>query len=300
MSQTETIYPLIRMRSIGNSINLAVYLYRYHLKQYFKLSLRAHLWLLVPIYGWAKFYAISALLSRLAFSEIIGQKETQKEAQSKIYPRMWNFLIAGILVFIIPLIWMFFYLIVVSLIWGILYALLMPVFGLPKISNPANPFDGLLYTMIFIPIAISVYLSPLWFYSRLFIAELPLAIENKSNAFKTIQKNWKLTKGFRFNLLKIISLAYSITLPIQVLVGQSVGRILGLIIRRVPVLSSLSSSSSVLLSFGILIILGVVSGIITLPFWQALKATVYYDLRCRKEGFDLHLHNLNTDIDQFN
>jgi hypothetical protein len=285
------------MLSIGNSINLAVYLYRYHLKQYFKLSLIAHLWLLVPIYGWAKFYATSALLSRLAFCEIIGQKETQKEAKIKIYPTMWNFLIAGILVFIIPVIWMLIFLILVSIIWGILYALLITVFGFPKVLNTANPFDGSLYTIILIPIVISVYLSPLWFYSRLFIAELPLAIENKSNAFKTLQQNWKLSKGFRFHLLKVISLAYSITLPIQISVGQSVGRILGLIIRRIPVLYSLSSS--VLMSFGVLIILGVFSGIITMPFWQALKAIVYYDLRCRQEGFDLQLQNLNPDLDQF-
>jgi len=297
MSQTQTTYPLMRMLSIGNSINLGVYLYRYHLKQYFKLALIAHLWLLVPIYGWAKFYATSALISRLAFCELIGQRENLKEAKSKIYPKMWNFLIAGILAFIIPIIWMLIFLIVVSLIWGLLYALLTTVFGFPKTFNSANPFNSSLYTIIFVPIVISVYLSPLWFYSRLFIAELPLAIKNKSNAFKTIQQNWKLTKGFRFHLLGIISIAYSVTLPIQILVWQGLGRILGLIIRRIPALYLLPSS---MIGLGVLIILGVVSGIITMPFWQALKATVYYDLRCRKEGLDLQLHNQNTYLDQSN
>lgn len=291
MSQTQTTYPLIRLLSIGNSINLSVYLYRYHLKQYFKLALIAHLWLLVPIYGWAKFYATSALISRLVFCELIGQKESLKQAKNKIYPKMWNFLIAGIFVFIIPIIWMLIFLIVVSLIWGLLYALLTTVFGFPKTFNSAHPFDSSLYTIIFVPIVISVYLSPLLFYSRLFIAELPLAIENKSNAFKTLRQNWKLTKGFRFHLLRIILLAYSVTLPIHFLCHQIRYRIWWLILPRIIPRVMVDNSVyfterqivAVVIFFGI-------TGIITMPFWQALKATVYYDLRCRKEGFDLQLH----------
>lgn len=281
MCQTET--KLIQIQSIGNGINIAVYLYRYYIKKYFKLAVIAHLWLLVPIYGWAKFYANSALISRLAFCELSNKKESLKEAKSKTYSQMCNFLIAGILVLIIPVILALIFAIGITLIWGILSALLTKVFGLPPIVNSAEPFDGSPQTIILATIIISIYLSPLWFYSRLFIGELSLAVGNKSNAFKTIQKSWKLTKKFRFYILTIILLSYSITLPIQILLFP----VLGLIIIKIPIVDSLPSEVS---GWLVLIAVYVVSGIFTMPFCQALKATVYYDLSCRKEGFDLQLH----------
>ena len=39
--------------------------------------------------------------------------------------------------------------------------------------------------------------------------------------------------------------------------------------------------------------LSVLVGAIQLPFWQAVKAVVYYDLRTRKEGLGLKLRARN-------
>nr|WP_290221056.1 hypothetical protein [Trichocoleus desertorum] len=54
------------------------------------------------------------------------------------------------------------------------------------------------------------------------------------------------------------------------------------------------STTSAPLAFVIsLLILGLsfVSGAIVMPFWQALKAVVYYDLRSRREGLGLKLRD---------
>ncbi|MEM8676611.1 MAG: hypothetical protein AAGF83_22525 [Cyanobacteria bacterium P01_G01_bin.67] len=39
--------------TVGNTITIAVAIYKQNWKRFLKLSLIAHLWLLVPVYGWA-------------------------------------------------------------------------------------------------------------------------------------------------------------------------------------------------------------------------------------------------------
>jgi len=37
------------------------------------------------------------------------------------------------------------------------------------------------------------------------------------------------------------------------------------------------------------LLLSFASGALVTPFWQAMKAIIYYDLRSRKEGLDLQM-----------
>jgi hypothetical protein len=275
--------------SIGNVVNLGVYLYRSHLKQYFKLAVIAHLWLLVPIYGYAQFYATSGLISRLAFCELISHPESLKIAKTHTNRQLLNFLITGILTIIIPIIGMIIVYIIFSITGGLIYALLQAIFGLKTTINSANPFSNLLFGIIIIPIVLVVYLSPLWFYARLFITDLPLAIENEINAFKTINQSWQKTKGFRMRLIGIILLSFSITLPILILCWLICSFLLGLILGLFPQFFSKASINDFSIGMLVLIVLSLVNGVITTPFWQAVKAVVYYDIRCRKEGFDLQI-----------
>jgi len=41
--------------TVSNTITVAVAIYKHNWKKYLKLSLIAHLWLLVPVYGWARY-----------------------------------------------------------------------------------------------------------------------------------------------------------------------------------------------------------------------------------------------------
>ena len=38
---------------------------------------------------------------------------------------------------------------------------------------------------------------------------------------------------------------------------------------------------------------GLAGGALLLPFWQAIKAVIYYDLRVRREGFGIELEENN-------
>ncbi|MEH2079310.1 MAG: hypothetical protein V7K89_04630 [Nostoc sp.] len=160
---------LTQQFNIGNIVSLASYLYRSNFKKFSRLSLFAHLWLIVPIYGWAKFYAFAGLISRLAFNEISSQSESSKVAKIQIKKRFWQFLITAILVILICLLQFFIFYIGISIIAGIIYGILAIVFGaISQPINQANPFDNPIFKIIIIPTAIAVYSSPLWFYSRFF------------------------------------------------------------------------------------------------------------------------------------
>ena len=89
--------------SVGDVVNGGIRIYRDHFKSYFILALTGYAWLLVPVYGWAKFSATLGILSRLAFGEVSEHPETVGDVSSEVNPRMWNFFGAGILTILIYL-----------------------------------------------------------------------------------------------------------------------------------------------------------------------------------------------------
>ena len=84
--------------TVGNVVSAALVLYRSHLKTYLRLASIAYLWILVPVYGWAKYLAISGTISRLAFQELIGQPESIRDARRHTKPRLWSFFLVAFLV----------------------------------------------------------------------------------------------------------------------------------------------------------------------------------------------------------
>ena len=288
MSQNFTSQNLLQPLTIGNVVNIGLKLYRSNFKLYSQLALTAHLWLFVPIYGWAKFYGIAALISRLAFGNLISQPESINTAKSQTYRRMWSLLVLGISVFIMPLIFAFLWLMLFSLLFGVIYALPSVVLGitLPQPPKDGNLFENWVSAAIWLPVFMAIYLTPLWHYSRLFITDLTLVMEDNSNPFKAIKQSWELTKGLRIRLIKIILISFSITFPIWIIVWRVFGEIVRLLSSNF--LRYIIDDSSIRAAL-VTIFLTIVTGVIIMPFWQTIKAVVYYDIRCRRESLDLEL-----------
>lgn len=260
--------------SVGNVVTAAFRLYRSHLKQYIGISFKAILWALIPIYGWAKLHCLNALIARLAFGELVNQPESLNNARHEIKPRLWNFLLAQILVGLIayPL--------------NIIHSIAVNVFG-SVLSDRAGLF--LFINVLMFLLYLSAYL---WLYSRLFIPELPLAIEGSMSAGDAISRSWKLTKSYEFKIMAIITVAGLITLPLLSL--ASIPFIAALVILPSLIINDNSVSSSIGLFFGLIfssLILFLIVGLFTNPFWQAVKAVIYYDLRTQKEGLGLKLRD---------
>lgn len=272
-SSSSSMQPL----SVGNVVTAGIRIYRSHFKAYFLLALKAYVWLLVPVYGWAKFSALSALLSRLAFGELVNQPESIDSGTRHVNAKMWQFFLAGLLLFLIG------FGIVIG--FGIAIGIITVVFAaLVAAKNTVVTIVGVLF---FLVAFFAALIGMMWLFTRFYVFDLPLAVEDNIEATSTISRSWELTKGYVWRILGISFVAWLITLPLSIavqVVSSIIQAIYALLLRdNSPVFALLYVVVIVALSFA--------SGAAILPFWQAVKAVVYYDLRTRKEGLGLKLRD---------
>jgi hypothetical protein len=296
LSSGNSIAPL----SIGNVVSAGLWLYRSHLKTYFQLALTAYLWILVPIYGWAKFMAISGLISRLAFGELISQPESVKTARSQINPRLWSFLrvafqvgislaCACIGLTILDFILAF----ILILILVLILRLILGSGDNPFVISPGdNPFViyviSILLTVLFFGILV---VGLTWYYSRWMVAEVTLAVEEQVNGGKSIARSWELTKGSVFRIQGIVLVAFVISSPIVFLFSYLPDIFLFRVLR---VFRVEGGSTTYWIVYFISLLTSLVGVIFVMPFWQSIKAVLYCDLRSRREGFGLQLRDRNS------
>jgi hypothetical protein len=260
--------------SVGNVVSASLRIYRDHFKSYLGLALVASLWLFVPIYGWAKYSAISALISRLAFGEVREKPETVSDARREVNPRMWSFFGAGILTVLIYF--------GVSLVGGIAIAIVTG--GARATIGQNSPIVAVLVVVVAVIAFFIIYIRII---SRLLIVELPLAIENNIGASSAIARSWELTKGSVGRIQWIVFVGILVSLPITFVVQIITGFVQG-------VLSAVLGAESgifFLVYFLLILLLSFASGALVTPFWQAMKAIIYYDLRSRKEGLGLQMRD---------
>ncbi|MEO1005393.1 MAG: DUF975 domain-containing protein, partial [Cyanobacteria bacterium J06638_38] len=225
------------------------------------------------VYGWAKYSAMMGLIARLAYGEVAEQPEAVKDAQRYVKPKMWDFLVTGIMVSLI----IFGAIIPFSIVFGILGAVMGAVFG-----SEAGAIIGVLLGIAALLIFIFGFI---WLISRLFLVELPLAIEENTTATSTISRSWSLTKGSVGRIQLIVFIAFLISLPI-ILVTNIVSFIFqGIVavgLENVPGLASVG--------FILSLVIAIASGSFMIPFWQSIKSVIYHDLRVRREGIGLDLN----------
>jgi hypothetical protein len=261
--------------SVGNVVSAALRIYRDRFKSYFTLALTAYLWLLVPIYGWAKYSAISALISRLAFGEVSENPETVTDARREVNPRMWSFFIAGIYTFLIYI--------------GVYLAgaIAIGVLTVASMVGQNSTIIGLIVVLLVVVGVIAFFIIYIRIISRLLIVEVPLAIENNQTASSAIGRSWELTKGSVGRIQWIVVVAFLVSLPVYI-----VSNVLTAIVQVVLTGLLGAKSSLFFLVYYILVLPLIVGfGALVIPFWQAIKAIIYYDLRSRKEGLGLQMRD---------
>ncbi|MEN9565144.1 MAG: hypothetical protein RLZZ69_340 [Cyanobacteriota bacterium] len=260
--------------SVGNIVSAGLRIYRDNFKNYFKSAFLGYLWIFVPVYGWAKYSAMMGMIARLAYQEVAEQPETITEAQRHVQPRMWDFLVAGILVGLI----IFVAIIPFSIIAGILGALA------GFVIDRGSAIGMVAGVLLIIFAVLLLIFGLLWLVSRLFLVELPLAVEENITATSTISRSWGLTKGSVGRIQLVVFIGFLISVPI-LLVTNIVSFIFQIIIgaglENAPSLAAIGGILSILVAFA--------GGALMIPFWQSIKAVVYYDLRIRREGMGMKL-----------
>jgi membrane-anchored glycerophosphoryl diester phosphodiesterase (GDPDase) len=310
---------------IGNVITAALRLYAAHHKRYLLLSFTATAWsflpslivgmaigiyaisppfspnvlgLLVLVLAWVGFslycsanvLAVSAAIARLVYGELTMRPESVASACRHTEGRMWRFLWVGFLIsclflgaIIVPLSLLFLASIALP---NLLSPRILGV-GLRQAPNPqaisTGVFFGLSLTLL---IVLFVLVGLLWLAVRLSITDLPLAVERNVTVVSTINRSWELTEKHALRIMAVLSLAALVTLPIGVVSQVIVSIIQGLLPFQSKSTTNVTYNVTVfLVAYGF----GLLTNVIIIPFWQAVKAVLYYDLRCRREGLGLRI-----------
>ncbi|MBD2775731.1 hypothetical protein [Iningainema tapete] len=289
---------LVELLSLGNVVTAGFRLYSSHRKSYFLLALTASFWSFLPflfiipvgilifinsrvgndsLWAWLiamlvgiilYFYALgkslinASIISRLAFAELLNQPETVAAARRQVKPKLWRFVITSLLIFLI------------LFVSFIVFMILMII--------------PLLNLLLFIP-ALATFL---WVVARFLLPDVILAVEENSSAIDAVSRSWDLTSRNAWRIVLILVVAFLVTIPLQLLV-QIINRVAVYAFITPVIRDAVNGSTSATLLISIvylfiLVLIFLVNAII-LPFWQAIKGVIYYDLRARQEGLDLKL-----------
>lgn len=304
----------------GDVVSAALRLYKDRFKTFFQLAILATLWLMAGIvglvlaiailtgigagvggdvgaiigglvgllvgfasllYGSAKYYALSSVIGRLSFQDLVNQPETSLEARRQVAPRLGQFLLLG---FLLLLAYMASYMVgsLVAMIAGGSVGFLTAGILTALINQTVG---GIMGVFLGILIGLGILLIALiWVASRLFIAEVVLAIEPQQDAGGSMTRSWELTQAAIVRIQVVFLATFLIQLPL-LLVTNFIPSILLELLPADDVVYGITALLSLLLSL--------VGSMVVLPLWQAVKGVLYYDLRSRREGLDLALRHDN-------
>jgi hypothetical protein len=288
--------------SVGNVVNAAISLYKSNFRDYFAVSLRSVGWLVLAIVGiipiallagafnnigltvlavvvWlallvfclAKYATNRGIISRLAYQQLIHEPETVSSATMELANSHWKFLglILWLGLFYFAALMVTYLVLILSIGLGIFLGTQMP-----------NPIG---YTLAAIIITAGV-LGAIWllmrFYSYFFIAELPIAVENAPGGLDSIGRSRQLSTPFISRILVIILIAFLITLPLNIVANVPSFAAIGQVNSNPTAYAALQIFSTVL---------SLLLELFLVPFWQAIKSVIYFDLRSRREGNDLQM-----------
>lgn len=291
--------------TIGHTINTAFRLYRDRFQTYVFFAVRACLWSLVPlilqlilsqllyqtiipeegsdlglrlflfpiqIFCAAKSLFNSAVISRLAFQDIIYQPETSGQAEKKVQPKMWRLWWLQVLI-------------------GLLGAAIMSAMML---SLMLVSFIPILALLLILPAFFCLPFFFLWLSARIYIAELPLVIEDNLGSWPAIKRGWHLTKNSAWRIVGVMLVASLLIIPVYILSGA---------LASIPLWSDFSSFYSnlesvedwetitenplflkqlTMFAYGLITIFSLLS-ILLVPFWQSLKSVIYSHLLDQKK-----------------
>jgi len=274
--------------TIGNTINTAFRLYRDRFPTYVFFAVRACLWSLFPlvlqlilsqllyqtitpeqgsdiglrlflfpiqIFSAAKYLFNNAVISRLAFQDIIYQPETAGQAEKKVKPKMWR------------LWWM-------QVLIGLLGAAIILAITLSLVLVSFIPILGVLLILL------AFFCLPfffLWLSARIYIAELPLVIEDNLGSWQAIKRGWHLTKNSAWRIVGVIFIASLLIIPVYLLSGA---------LASIPLWfnssedwetlteNPLFSQQMAMFFYGLTTIFLLLT-ILLVPFWQSLKSVIY-------------------------
>jgi hypothetical protein len=315
-------YDPVGTLSIGNVVTTSITLYKSNFKRYFQVSLRATGWLLaivlvilvagligggliaitnywlvaIPVaIGWlvctlycsAKYATDRAVICRLAYQELIDAPETVAVATQKLLPRTWGFLrltwLTSLYISLIAIVASIVLMIAVLIVAAIV------IYGLKLTIE--NPLAFISITLAAVGAFLVLIAILIRCYAYWFVAELPLAVEQtrfsggeaSPTANASIARSQQLISSEVGRIILIVTIVFLMMIPINTL-GNGPSFVGQLMISASTNLAT-QTIGGILMIGGLF--LNLLSELFIMPFWQIIKAIIYYDLRNRREGGDL-------------
>ncbi|MFM7904681.1 MAG: hypothetical protein ACKPA9_05785 [Microcystis sp.] len=284
--------------NIGNTINTAFRLYRDRFPTYVFFAVRACLWSLLPlvlqlilsqllyqtitpeqgsdiglrlflfpiqIFSAAKYLFNNAVISRLAFQDIIYQPETAGQAEKKVKPKMWR------------LWWM-------QVLIGLLGAAIILAITLSLVLVSFIPILGV-WLILLASFCLPFFF--LWLSARIYIAELPLVIEDNLGSWQAIKRAWHLTKNSAWRIVGVIFIAILLIIPVC---------LLSVALASIPFWFNSSEDwqtltenplffrqTMMMFSYSLTTIF-LLLNILLVPFWQSLNSVIYNHVLDQKKN----------------
>ena len=197
----------MRPPKISSIIRPAWNIYRTNFKSYYSLALIGSFWMLIPIYGWAKYTTMMGLLTRLAYGELIGNPESVAEAKQNIKPKMWSFLNLGWRTILRFLLYLWIKSLTHFVKFGGIFLVAFCISGLISVVFTISWLQSLsmLLAFAFLIVFLCAELCYCYlFMSRLCLYELPLAVEVNINVGQSIDFAEQLVENYSFPIRVII------------------------------------------------------------------------------------------------
>jgi hypothetical protein len=269
MSREINRRPSSETLSVGNVVSAGLRIYRDNFKVYYLEALKSYLWIFVPVYGWAKFSAIQALLGRLAFCEVREIPESLADARRQVMPKLWIFWMTGILQSLI----LFAGFVVFSL------TIMLLAIGAAALNIRSNTLFFGIFVLLIVLLFFLLIFGSIWLFSRIAFSELAIAIDGVKEPTKAINRSWTITQGFVAKIQIILFIAFLLTIPFSAISN------IGSLLLQNPEMGAVIN-----------LLLTIPLGALLIPFWQSIKAVIYYDLLTRKEGLGLELRDLTDNF----
>jgi hypothetical protein len=238
------------------------------------------------IFCYAKAIYNETLITANAYGHLINQPEAMPQTNQRLRSLTWPFWLARFLVGCI--------LYIASFACSMLQQVAMPFMSI------GNDVMTLIGGIVLVGAVLLQYGLQFWLAIRLFVPEVILAIEDDVKNVSSIPRSWNLTQGSTIRIGAVLLIAFLITCPLYMLTIVP-PLILGFILFPLeywtgPMFRSSATPSPEALfqlfaGLGLLFLLYLlliqVVQVLVLPFWQTVKAVIYYDLRSRREGLGL-------------
>lgn len=261
----------IQNPTAGTIVNVAINIILSEPGTYFGLALVAVLWSIIPIYGWANSSRTLAVISAKAYQKLLGIEETTQQIYQRLGRKLWSFwgltILGGIYIYLlmpicfIPLIFSTF--IYNQIIYG---------YGFDRLKS-VGFFLKVIFTIIFYFVSLTLTAGLfLYLYGRASFAEVALAVEPQQSVLGSLARSFSLSAGYARRIQMVFFISSLILLNIWL---------------SLPYLL-FTAATAVLGPWGSLLFF-LVSNALLNTILQVIKAAIYYDLVCLKEGIDLQI-----------